>query len=551
MLFNNIRPITKRIFNMLQRIVISITFFFIILSYNNLFAAQIKITFDPSPDPRAIGHKIFYGKSTNFSNVEDLGSATTYLTPDLEEEVLYYFAAKAYDKYGNESAFSNILSYKIPKKTQTSDSEIENGTNNFSSFREDFQNYSVGDAPSDWLNTGYNNSMIENSGLFEVFGIGNDNVFGTTSTLNNIHSHYIGQNSAELSSLPSFEYAGRMIITDSGGGIGVTFLSQYPVNDAYYRLRSINNNSFHIAAHPHGKELSGIIDSNIIPKVNEWYQFRIKVQILDNRTEILAKVWPKYEVEPVDWQIDAYDDASDRFVDGTFGVWSYGAGSKFWDDLSVTSDIFDYSYSTEFREDFQNYSVGDAPSDWLNTGYNNSMIENSGLFEVFGIGNDNVFGTTSTLNNIHSHYIGQNSAELSSLPSFEYAGRMIITDSGGGIGVTFLSQYPVNDAYYRLRSINNNSFHIAAHPHGKELSGIIDSNIIPKVNEWYQFRIKVQILDNRTEILAKVWPKYEVEPVDWQINAYDDASDRFVDGTFGVWSYGTGSKFWDDLKLFQ
>jgi hypothetical protein len=114
MLFKNICPTAKRISNILQRIVFFINFFFIILSYNNLFAAQIIITFDPSPDPRTIGHKIFYGKSTSFSNVVDLGSATTYLTPDLEEDTVYYFAAKAYDQFGNESMFSEILAYKVP-----------------------------------------------------------------------------------------------------------------------------------------------------------------------------------------------------------------------------------------------------------------------------------------------------------------------------------------------------------------------------------------------------------------------------------------------------
>jgi hypothetical protein len=332
MRFNFSRPVNHQLSTIFQCLIISITFFFLILSSNNLFAAQVKLSFTPSPDSRVIGHKIHYGKSTSFGTVVDLGNATTFLTPDLSGGTTYYFAAKAYDKYGNESAFSNTLSYKIPDNTLTPTTGTDTTTNNATQYKEDFQIYSIGDTPPDWLDTGAYSSLNERNGLFEIFGVGSNKIFGTTSTLSNIHSHYIGPN---FGGLTSFEYTGRMVTTNTSGGMGVTFLSQYPFADAYYRLRSFNKSSFHISPHLQGVTVSGITDSKVIPKANEWYQFRIKAQVKSSRTEILAKVWPQNASEPSSWQINAYDASPNRLVDGTFGLWSHGTGSKFWDDLEL------------------------------------------------------------------------------------------------------------------------------------------------------------------------------------------------------------------------
>jgi hypothetical protein len=97
-------------------------------------AVQVKVTLDPSPDTTVIGHKLYYCDSidcssanmskTKFSEKIDLETQTVYLTPNLMEETTYYFAATAYDKYGNESVLSEVLSYIVPKKVIVSD---ENG----------------------------------------------------------------------------------------------------------------------------------------------------------------------------------------------------------------------------------------------------------------------------------------------------------------------------------------------------------------------------------------------------------------------------------------
>ena len=124
--------------------------------------------------------------------------------------------------------------------------------------------------------------------------------------------------------------------TDSGSGIGVTFFSQYPLADAYYRLRRYESKpAFHLAAH--GTSVSGDLNTGVIPVANVWYWFKIQVEDTDTRTEIRAKVWSENDSEPIDWLIDAFDDSPNRLAAGTIGLWSMGLGNKYWDDIAVVS----------------------------------------------------------------------------------------------------------------------------------------------------------------------------------------------------------------------
>jgi uncharacterized repeat protein (TIGR02543 family) len=216
-------------------------------------------------------------------------------------------------------------------------------------------------------------------------------------------------------------------------------------------------------------------------------------------------------------------------------------------DKTVMATFTASSSGPIYEEDFESYSIGSSPTDWLDTAANNSMSADDSLFQVFEVNGNNVFGTTSAQTNIHSHYMGTGSDTLS---DYQYSGRMMMTDSQGGIGVTLLSQYPQQDAYYRLRRYFGNSFHLSPHPNGKQLSGgTTDTGVVPVANVWYWFKIEVEDTGTRTEIRAKVWAEGETEPGNWQIDAYDESGTRLTAGRFGIWSFNTGSKYWDDLSV--
>jgi hypothetical protein len=200
-------------------------------------------------------------------------------------------------------------------------------------YSQDFEGYAAGANPDDWLDTGAYNSLSEDDSLFQVHDVAGNKAFGTTSTQTNIHSHYVGTGSDAWA---GYRYSGRMRMTNSYGGIGVTVLSQYANSDAYYRLRRYGSGSFHINRHPDGTPMSGgTFDTGVVPVANVWYHFVIEVEDTGTRTEVRAKVWAEGAPEPTNWQAEAYDDNSTRLTTGTVGVWSCFGGNKYWDDLTV------------------------------------------------------------------------------------------------------------------------------------------------------------------------------------------------------------------------
>ncbi len=171
---------------------------------------------------------------------------------------------------------------------------------------------------------------MEDDSLFKTYNVGGEIVFRTISTLKNIHSHYTG---AEYNSAAGLILTGRMRMGNAESGIGVTFLSDYPNADIYYRLRRHSDKSFHLS--PHGTAVAGDTDSGIVPTANAWYLYRIEVVDTGSSTEIRANVWPASAAEPTGWQIDAWDESADRLTSGRIGVWAMGDGSKYWDDITV------------------------------------------------------------------------------------------------------------------------------------------------------------------------------------------------------------------------
>ncbi len=197
-----------------------------------------------------------------------------------------------------------------------------------------------------------------------------------------------------------------------------------------------------------------------------------------------------------------------------------------------------------YAQGFASFAPGSQPTDWIDTGAGNALTESDALFSVIQESGVRFFSTSSTAANIHSHYNGPFAI---SLADYDFTGRMRMTDAAGGIGVTFLSDYPNTDRYYRLRRYFDRSFRIS--PHGTEVTGQIDSGVIPQAGVWYRFRVQVEALAGQTEIRAKVWVDGEAEPAAWQIDCTDNSPTRLTAGNVGVWSFWNGRKDWDDFLV--
>jgi F5/8 type C domain/Domain of unknown function (DUF5060)/Fibronectin type III domain len=87
-------------------------------------AAQVQLAWDApvqangTPVSNVAGYKLYYGsQSGQYQTVVSVGLTTTYTMKDLSAGPTYYFAVKAYDSTGTESAFSNEISVILPADT--------------------------------------------------------------------------------------------------------------------------------------------------------------------------------------------------------------------------------------------------------------------------------------------------------------------------------------------------------------------------------------------------------------------------------------------------
>lgn len=435
-------------------------------------------------------------------------------------------------------------------------------------FFDDFELDARGQGAPDWMDTGDSNSLIEAPGLFTVDMLPDGGQGLTTaSTATNIHSHYA---TAESATWWNYDYVGRMRFEDPQAGIGVTVLSDYPYSDSYLRLRRWYGQATWALA-PHSSSntnvCDGETDSGLEALPNTWYRFRFRVVDEAGMTRVLARVWDASTVEPDTWPIDclwsAWIDAA-----GRPGVWSMGPGRKMWDDLGAMSiEGSDHPpeepgsggaggpqgpyYADDFEsDDPQDTRLGTDPVGWVDTGRNNSLAIDDQLFEVMLSPDEgHAFGTRSTSTNIHSHLVTD---ETSTLTDYEYAGRMRFSSSRSGAGVTLYSDFPESNRYLRLRRFRKQAeFRLSNHGvQGEQCVGSTRTGVISQPNVWYAYRFRAFDEGGALRVQAMVWDESKTAPADWQVDCLLPAdSPHVVGGAPGVWSMGSGEKYWDDLTL--
>lgn len=87
------------------------------ITISTTHAGEATLKWDASADTNLAGYKLYYGKlSRSYEYSVDVGKTTTYTLTDLSDGDIYYFAATAYDVYGNESSFSEEIAYAVNNK---------------------------------------------------------------------------------------------------------------------------------------------------------------------------------------------------------------------------------------------------------------------------------------------------------------------------------------------------------------------------------------------------------------------------------------------------
>lgn len=282
------------------------------------------------------GFRVHYGTSSgNYTSTVNVGKPSPsggVYTYDLTvgDTATVYVALTAYGSGYTDSQYSNEKTFAAPTPPPPT-TPIAPPSGGIGTWSSDFQTSPTGTVVSGWLDTGADNSLTESDSLFSVLDVGGTRAFGTSSTLTNIHAHYVAGTSSQWT---SYQLVGRMRVSDASAGIGVTAYSQYPSTDKYYRLRRLASDSFTIV--PHGTTVSCTSDdTGVVPAVNAWYRFRFEVTSSSGSNAIRAKVWQEGSAEPGSWQASCTDSSGTRPTRGTVGVWSMGNGQKAWDDLAV------------------------------------------------------------------------------------------------------------------------------------------------------------------------------------------------------------------------
>lgn len=99
----------------------------IVMAATSAMAAEVKLTWTPNTEPDLAGYRIYqsdtsgkYDKAAN--KAADVASGpneqkTASVLIPIEDGRTVYFVATAYDGAGNESGYSNEVSYKVPDHT--------------------------------------------------------------------------------------------------------------------------------------------------------------------------------------------------------------------------------------------------------------------------------------------------------------------------------------------------------------------------------------------------------------------------------------------------
>jgi hypothetical protein len=87
----------------------------VVLGLSQAQAVDVWLGWDANPDPAVAGYKLYYGlASRTYNNPIDAGNVTEIKLTGLPDGKTAYFAATAYDKDKNESAFSTeLVAYTI------------------------------------------------------------------------------------------------------------------------------------------------------------------------------------------------------------------------------------------------------------------------------------------------------------------------------------------------------------------------------------------------------------------------------------------------------
>lgn len=137
-----------------------------LLFTTSIFAAEVTLSWDENTESDLAGYKVYYGTSTGtYTSNADVGNFEIYIVTGLVEGQTYFFAVTAYDLVGNESGYSNEVSYDVPDIAPTPPTGLRlSGVNALTWERGDMVSYKV-----------YKNGLFDGDTIVERYYISGRN----------------------------------------------------------------------------------------------------------------------------------------------------------------------------------------------------------------------------------------------------------------------------------------------------------------------------------------------------------------------------------------
>jgi len=85
------------------------------LTPRDVHSAQVTLAWDANTSAGIAGYEVYYGTSSgDYQSVINVGNTTTYTVSNLQSGLTYYFAVTDCDTSGDQSGYSNEVSYTVP-----------------------------------------------------------------------------------------------------------------------------------------------------------------------------------------------------------------------------------------------------------------------------------------------------------------------------------------------------------------------------------------------------------------------------------------------------
>lgn len=422
---------------------------------------------------------------------------------------------------------------------------------------EDFERVRAGGAPAPWRLTDEAGSEVQWSWMFAVIapGDGGRSLAHPWAVEEPYFVHYDSAGSADWR---DYEYAGRIRVDDPDSMIGVTVASRQAEGGGYVALlRDPDSSSFMLDVSLVGTETWCLADADTgyVPELGAWSIFRLRSIAEVDGLRVQAKIWDRRDAEPSNWLVDCFVAGRDVSA-GRVGLMASGFGKKYFDDLGVWPIESSGDPGTEsettlplHREDFEAHEIRQHPIGWLDGSGATPVTGGTPLSTVVDAPGGSRALRMQGLGSDMSAQIDEPGS--TQWQDYEVTGRMLATHSRSRFGLLIYGQrLSGGTAIGLLRGQNSDTFRVSVLGGSpSSCTGRSDTLVRPSANRWQQFRLRATHEGASVRVRARVWSEGATEPANWEADCVTAPGAASTSGTFGVWSSGTSTKYWDDIEI--